>query len=630
MKAKQNGALFDPGSGNVFADVELPSPNLRLLKAQLMQAIQAALRDRNLTQTEAAELVGLKQSELSRIVNGRGEGFSSDRLVDVLEKLGKCANLVFLDPSETPRSNFSDDRLTRTAPMEQKIPTAEALEACLGHARHLLDSAKVLYDAGKPNIAYHLAALALEEIGRRELLGIQIASAKRPVPPAWPMKQMQNHRDKLRWGLFGGFFGTQPLTKEILQELPLLADSIHRYRLAGLYVDVNDDGLNIPSDAIPPAQAQNLINLTATRLGMTAGEVVTANVTDAELELQDWFIATAFDKSMRNQVFSASSMEKLAELGGKDWIKWLKERVDGWNAVGLAMTQAELDRSKNLPENSDKLKWKLRVRFVSESHVVRPKALTQWNSGIDWIKLTPSAEKNELIVDFYFPETIGVQSLWWPGWFLARKFAVALNIGTRGLWWWHLPEFRSRYYDTLNDLENNAAVNLDISPRLKIDWGRNVLDGQAMSEVSKCFLALPDPNDTDRLPPIDYYCAGTNFLALNDVHWRCEIQAYGNFHESLKAMVRFTGDWDGTTAFVAFFEEFLNRALPQLTPDQLTRYVNLARAIETNADPGDPFDLSDVAVIKIVCDHYFSGRVAAVVLQNKFSSASLEQTSPNS
>src|ERR1700686_1225130 len=89
-----DGEIVRTGSGNVFADLCLPNPEERLLKAQLMHAINADLTRRNLTQEEAAVLVGLKQPELSRIANGRGSGFSTERLIDVLRHLGHDVEVV--------------------------------------------------------------------------------------------------------------------------------------------------------------------------------------------------------------------------------------------------------------------------------------------------------------------------------------------------------------------------------------------------------------------------------------------------------------------------------------------------------------------------------------------------------
>src|SRR5450631_4419533 len=88
------GELVRTGSANVFADLGLPNPEERLLKAQLMHAINAEIRRRGLTQEAAAELVELKQPELSRIANGRGSGFSTDRLSAVLRHLGRNVEVV--------------------------------------------------------------------------------------------------------------------------------------------------------------------------------------------------------------------------------------------------------------------------------------------------------------------------------------------------------------------------------------------------------------------------------------------------------------------------------------------------------------------------------------------------------
>ena len=87
------GEVVRTGTSNVFADLGLPNPEERLLKAQLMQAIKSESRRRALTH-QASELVGLKQPELSRIANGRGSGFSVDRLLAVLRHLGRDVEIA--------------------------------------------------------------------------------------------------------------------------------------------------------------------------------------------------------------------------------------------------------------------------------------------------------------------------------------------------------------------------------------------------------------------------------------------------------------------------------------------------------------------------------------------------------
>ena len=77
------------GSGNVFADLGLPNPDLALAKAELVQRIRALIAERKLTQTEAAELLGLDQPKVSALVRGRVEGYSIDRLFRLLNALGQ-------------------------------------------------------------------------------------------------------------------------------------------------------------------------------------------------------------------------------------------------------------------------------------------------------------------------------------------------------------------------------------------------------------------------------------------------------------------------------------------------------------------------------------------------------------
>jgi predicted XRE-type DNA-binding protein len=88
------GEVIETGSENVFADLGLPNPGERLIKAQVMHAINTEIRRRRLTQEQTAERVGLAQSDLSRIAHGRGSGFSTDRLLDVLRHLGRDVEIV--------------------------------------------------------------------------------------------------------------------------------------------------------------------------------------------------------------------------------------------------------------------------------------------------------------------------------------------------------------------------------------------------------------------------------------------------------------------------------------------------------------------------------------------------------
>ena len=78
---------FEVGSGNVFADLGLPNPEERLAKAELASRIGEAVRQRRLTQAATAELLGIDQPKVSRLMRGYLTNFSTDRLMHFLTLL---------------------------------------------------------------------------------------------------------------------------------------------------------------------------------------------------------------------------------------------------------------------------------------------------------------------------------------------------------------------------------------------------------------------------------------------------------------------------------------------------------------------------------------------------------------
>jgi predicted XRE-type DNA-binding protein len=52
------------GTGNVFADLGLPNSEQELVKARLTLQIHRLIRQRGLTQAQAAELLGVKQPQV--------------------------------------------------------------------------------------------------------------------------------------------------------------------------------------------------------------------------------------------------------------------------------------------------------------------------------------------------------------------------------------------------------------------------------------------------------------------------------------------------------------------------------------------------------------------------------------
>jgi predicted XRE-type DNA-binding protein len=75
------------GSGNVFADLGFPDAKEHKLKAGLVAKLGIVLLERNLTQTAAAEMAGIDQPDLSRLLRGQFRNFSVERLMRILSNL---------------------------------------------------------------------------------------------------------------------------------------------------------------------------------------------------------------------------------------------------------------------------------------------------------------------------------------------------------------------------------------------------------------------------------------------------------------------------------------------------------------------------------------------------------------
>lgn len=83
-----------PSSGNVFADLNLPNPEERLIKAELAHRISRIINQKGLTQIEAAELLDIDQPKISALTRGKLHGFSTTRLFRFLNALGNDIEIV--------------------------------------------------------------------------------------------------------------------------------------------------------------------------------------------------------------------------------------------------------------------------------------------------------------------------------------------------------------------------------------------------------------------------------------------------------------------------------------------------------------------------------------------------------
>lgn len=77
-----------PSSGNIFADLGLDLPQEHNVKAHFVMLITKMIEAQGLTQAQAAHKIGLRQPDVSKLLRGRFEGFSLERLLNFVSALG--------------------------------------------------------------------------------------------------------------------------------------------------------------------------------------------------------------------------------------------------------------------------------------------------------------------------------------------------------------------------------------------------------------------------------------------------------------------------------------------------------------------------------------------------------------
>ena len=82
------------GSGNIFADIGVSHPERVLARAEIMSCITEIIKARGLTQKQSAELLGIPQSKVSCLMNGKLSMFSVDHLFELLNALDRDVEII--------------------------------------------------------------------------------------------------------------------------------------------------------------------------------------------------------------------------------------------------------------------------------------------------------------------------------------------------------------------------------------------------------------------------------------------------------------------------------------------------------------------------------------------------------
>jgi predicted XRE-type DNA-binding protein len=82
------------GTGNVFADLGYPDAAERQAKLRLAYALNQILKERKLSQAQAANVLGVTQPKVSALRHYKLAGFSVERLMNLLTALDRDVEIV--------------------------------------------------------------------------------------------------------------------------------------------------------------------------------------------------------------------------------------------------------------------------------------------------------------------------------------------------------------------------------------------------------------------------------------------------------------------------------------------------------------------------------------------------------
>ena len=94
---------FEQSSGNVFKDLGFSDAEAEreLLKADLAFEIYSVIEGRKLTQAKAGEILGIDQSDVSRLKKGDFDRFSVERLFTFLNWLNRNVEIRITPAEDT-------------------------------------------------------------------------------------------------------------------------------------------------------------------------------------------------------------------------------------------------------------------------------------------------------------------------------------------------------------------------------------------------------------------------------------------------------------------------------------------------------------------------------------------------
>lgn len=423
---------------------------------------------------------------------------------------------------------------------------------CLDHARDLIASAErvLASDSAYPNIAYHLAILATEEIGKAGMLCARGVTGG-AWDTSWIDKRLDDHVWKLTWAVWSPSLSGGKIDPADFKEARQFAESTHNRRMAGLYVDYGHGAMAPPRQAVRVDHATSLLNFAKARLKLE--EARGAPTLGEGVEELEWYLTTVSDELGRKRLFSRPFIQRYEELDGntRAWVHWAREEFRKVAEAEKEHLKRELSRQASKP-GQGKPKWLMKVRVQTPSHSLRQKTLNFWNERIDAVKLRTAGQKNQdLLLEITIHDHIKLEQLFDFGLAFSKMHLVMLNVGTAGFFWYELSGQAETYYESVHDLEN-PGMNVFIGrlSGLPKEWTDDRSDGRKRQRVAleeahldiaiRALAVFGFMPDHEAEPIFGQYLLGLALLSKTDLHVSSETQARDAFLVALRrAMHKF-------------------------------------------------------------------------------------------
>jgi predicted XRE-type DNA-binding protein len=91
---QSNNNRIIPSSGNVFADLGFQNPEEMILKSSLVRELSAAIKEKELTLHQAAEILEMEIQKLSDLLKGRFSEYPIERLFTYMNALDRDLEII--------------------------------------------------------------------------------------------------------------------------------------------------------------------------------------------------------------------------------------------------------------------------------------------------------------------------------------------------------------------------------------------------------------------------------------------------------------------------------------------------------------------------------------------------------